>query len=102
MPQQPSIPLYTKIGGRITMIIALLLTVLIVKRCAGSIYYGAVTPQSEIEKLYNSGYRDGSGQASDIPAPSPAFDNPLLKKSYQKGFRDGWDQQHLQAPSRSQ
>jgi hypothetical protein len=93
MSENRPIPLYTKIGGRITIVLLLLLGFMLLRNCMGSVYYGTTTNQEEIQRYYDRGYMQGRRQApdeqeSDVTA---ATDNPLLRKAYRRGFRAGWD-----------
>ena len=89
------IPQYTKIGIRITAIIMAVLLFLMLKNCAYSLYYGSATSQEEINQAYDLGFQTGRSQRRTDEGKISAYDNKnmLLKKMYQKGFRDGWDQE---------
>jgi hypothetical protein len=91
MPDHGSIPLYTKIGSRITTILLLLLSFMILKNCIGSVRYGITTSQEEINRYYDQGYMHGSRQHAEGDPDDAVNDNPLLKKAYRRGFRAGWD-----------
>lgn len=91
MSDNRPIPLYTKIGGRITIILLLLLSFMLLKNCIGSIRYGTTTSQEEINQYYNKGFLDGSIQDDDEGIEEVTNENPLLKKAYRRGFRVGWD-----------
>lgn len=104
---KPEIPLYTKWGIRISVVIILLILVMVAKNCVGSIRYGLFTEQALQKQFYELGYGHGvkkaQGQGKELPAP--VTENLLLRKLYHKGFRDGWDSYQLrnkaaaQAPS---
>ena len=88
----PEIPLHTKWGFRVTVVIVLFLTVVIVKNCTESIRYGVSTEQELQQQFYDLGYLHGSQRAEGMPSTAePETDNLLLKKMYRKGYRDGWD-----------
>ena len=91
--KKPEIPLYTKWGIRISAVIILLILVMVVKNCVGSIRYGLLTEQDLQKQYYELGYGHGvekaQGQSEEM-AP-PKTENLLLRKLYNKGFRDGWD-----------
>lgn len=92
MPADNKLPLYTRIGARVTAIIILALTILIIKNCVGSIQYGISTTDNDIKYYYNLGYSAGTNQTeSQKQFTEPVINNPLLQKTYHKGFRDGWD-----------
>lgn len=101
MTEDNDIPLYTKIGARVTAVIIIILTVVILKNCVGSIIYGTNTDQKTVGHYYTLGYEDGAERARSKTnaATPPDIDNPLLKKSYQRGFRAGWDAVKLENQS---
>lgn len=86
------IPAYTRIGIKVTAVLMLVLVVMLLKNCIGSIHYGVSTDDDEIQHYYQMGYDDGFQQAQGNE-PGKVFqnDNPLLKKTYNRGFRTGWD-----------
>ena len=51
MKEKPEIPLHTKWGIRVTAVIILLITAMIIKNCMGSFRYGISTEQ-EMQKQY--------------------------------------------------
>jgi hypothetical protein len=90
--KKTKIPQHTKWGIRVTTVIILFLTVLIVKNCVGSFMYGISTEQKLQNQFYELGYSHGKQKAQGMEKqPGPETDNLLLKKLYSKGFRDGWD-----------
>jgi len=90
------IPLHTKWGIRISAIIILLIMVLVIKNCMGSIRYGISTDQEMQNQYYNLGYSHGMQRAQGHEKqPAPETDNLLLRKRYRQGFRDGWDSAQL-------
>lgn len=95
--KKPEIPLYTKWGIRISAVIILLILVLVVKNCVGSIRYGLFTEQKLQKEYYELGFGHGvkkaQGQAEELLPPET--ENLLLRKLYHKGFRDGWDSGQL-------
>lgn len=92
MGKNNQIPLYTRVGIRLTLILTIVLVLLIMKNCVGSIIHGTSTGNVEIEQSYDLGFAEGVRQAEGLPS-SKEFqrDNLLLKKMHAKGFRDGWD-----------
>lgn len=95
MKMSKEIPLYTRIGTKITTILLVLLGFMIIKNCAGSIYYGLSTDSDTQEHYYNLGRANGGREARGMKqTPAPAFDNPVLEKAYNKGFQVGWDSSH--------
>lgn len=90
--KKTDIPLYTKVGFRVTAVLMLVIAFFLIRNCSSSVYYGSVTPQSAIQEAYELGTRQGKTQASGNMPPRPyAEKNPILRKAYQKGFRAGWD-----------
>jgi hypothetical protein len=90
--EKPEIPLHTKWGIRITAIIILILTALIIKNCLGSFMYGVATEQELQKQYYELGYSQGKRKAQGLERDAePGTDNLLLRKLYHKGYRDGWD-----------
>ena len=92
MQEKPEIPRHTKWGIRITSVIILLITIMIIKNCMGSFRYGVSTEQEQQRQYYGLGYSHGRQKAQGLEvAPEPETENLLLRKLYRKGYRDGWD-----------
>ena len=90
--EKPEIPPHTKWGIRVTTVIILLISAMIIKNCVGSIMYGVSTEQEQQKQYYELGYSHGRQKAQGMERPAePATANLLLKKLYRKGYRDGWD-----------
>ena len=90
--EKPEIPPHTKWGIRVTAVIILLLTVMIIKNCVGSFMYGVSTEQELQKQYYELGYTHGMQKAKGMEKPTePETENLLLRKLYRKGYRDGWD-----------
>jgi hypothetical protein len=90
--QKPEIPPHTKWGIRISGIIILLITIMIIRNCIGSFMYGIGTDQETQKQFYDLGYSHGMQKAQGLDKqPEPETENLLLRKMYRKGFRDGWD-----------
>jgi len=90
--KKPEIPPHTKWGIRVTTVIILLISVMIIKNCMGSFIYGVSTEQDQQKQYYEIGYSHGIQKAKGNENPvEPKTDNPLLRKMYRKGYRDGWD-----------
>ena len=90
--EKPEIPLHTKWGIRVTAVIILLITAMIIKNCMGSFMYGVSTDQEQQKQYYELGYSHGVQRAQGEEQPAePGTDNLLLRKLYRKGYRDGWD-----------
>jgi hypothetical protein len=90
--EKPEIPQHTKWGIRITSVIILLLTIMIIKNCMGSFMYGVSTEQELQKQYYELGYSHGVKKTQKLEfSPAPETENLLLRKLYRKGYRDGWD-----------
>ena len=93
MKKKPEIPAHTKWGIRVTTVIIILIIIMLIKNCVGSVYYGVSTDKDLQEQYYDLGYSHGMLRAKgqeEMP-PEPEIDNLLLKKEYRKGYRNGWD-----------
>jgi hypothetical protein len=92
MEKKPEIPPHTKWGIRVTTVIIILISVMIIKNCVGSVFYGVSTEKEMQVQYYELGYSQGIQKARGLDvAPEPEIDNLLLKKNYRKGYRNGWD-----------
>jgi len=90
--KRADIPPHTKWGIRISGIILLLITIMVIKNCMGSIRYGIGTDQEIQKQFYDLGYSHGMQKAQGHEKqPAPETENLLLRKRYRQGFRDGWD-----------
>lgn len=90
--KKPEIPPHTKWGIRISAIVILLISLMIIKNCMGSFKYGTTTEQVLQKQYYDLGYSHGRQKAQGMEKQAePDTDNLLLKKLYRKGYRDGWD-----------
>ena len=92
MKKKPEIPSHTKWGIRVTTVIIILISVMIIKNCVGSVFYGVSTKKEMQVQYYKLGYSHGIQKARGLDVPlEPEIDNLLLKKNYRKGYRNGWD-----------
>ncbi len=90
--EKPEIPTHTKWGIRVSGVIILLITVMILKNCMGSFIYGVSTEEEPQKEYYELGYSHGVQKAQGLEQPpEPDTENLLLRKLYRKGYRDGWD-----------
>lgn len=90
--KKTDIPLYTKVGIRVTAVLMLLIAFFLIRNCTSSVYYGSATSPLAIREAYDLGVQQGKDQAlGNRPKHPYAEQNPILKKAYQKGFRTGWD-----------
>ena len=83
------IPLYAKVGWFVCWFLMLVLISMIFRNCMGSIKYGTTTDGSEIESYYNQGFSDAVKNGVSRTVEIDKLNNPLLKKAYVKGFREG-------------
>ena len=71
--------------------IMLILLIMVGRNFIGSIVFGTSTEKKEITSYYKAGYSDAlSGKK--IGQVDLERENPLLVKSYNKGFREGLDE----------
>ena len=85
------IPLYTKIGVRVTMILLLFLGAMLIKNCVGSFFY-ASTDEVTLDQYYQQGFQAGRKKAAEgLQEIELEFASPLHKKYFHKGYRAGWD-----------
>ena len=79
--EKPEIPTHTKWGIRVTTVIILIITVMIIKNCVGSIMYGVSTEQEQQNQYYELGYSHGMQKAQGMKkSEEPETENLLLKK----------------------
>lgn len=85
------LPLYTKVGFRITIVLLLLIGFIILRNCSGAIAHRATSQELQNE-YYALGFKVGQRQAGgEAVAVQHDLKNPLLQKVYLKGFRAGFD-----------
>ena len=88
-PQVP-VPLYAKIGWVVAWLLMVLIAAMILRNCATSLIYGSKTAQQEVDAQYQFGLKDGSsGTGPNLSGEGGS--NPVLRKAYNKGYRDGID-----------
>jgi len=85
-----SIPLYTKAGWVVAWLVMLAIAAMIMRNCAGAIFYGSKTEKEAVEYSYAQGKKAGQTGLKEMP-PDLDLDNPVLRKSYNKGYREGLD-----------
>lgn len=84
------VPLYTKIGWMVAWVVMLGLAAMILRNCATSIIYGSKTDAKTVDSYYKLGLQDGiAGQGPKLR--DEAGENPVLRKAYSKGYREGAD-----------
>ncbi len=103
MEQNKKIPLYAKIGWIVCWLTMVILTIMILKNCVGSVTYGTKSSPQDVKHYYQKGYDYGVTHSSDKTIRDvPDIENPLFKKSYIKGFRDGLDSHSAQKKTESE
>lgn len=86
------VPLYAKIGWVVAWVVMGVILIMILRNCATSIYYGIKTDKQAVESYHTSGVRDGrAGQGAKLRGEGA--ENPVLRKAYNKGYREGIDQE---------
>lgn len=85
------IPFYTKAGSVVSLILMAILITMMLRNCVNSVEYGSRTGKGAADSSYQLGIQDG---LNDHPfsLSEEAGENPVLRKSYTKGYRDGVDQ----------
>ena len=63
---------------------------MILKNCVASVKYGRQTEMTTVDSYYQVGIRDGQLD-KEFYLPDEAMKNPVLRKSYNKGYREGLD-----------
>ncbi|MBA3015186.1 MAG: hypothetical protein KKD63_14205 [Proteobacteria bacterium] len=87
---QEPIPVYTKVGWVMAWVVMFVIGAMILRNCATSVIYGRKTNQQQVETYYKLGITDGtSGQGPMLR--DEAVKNPVLRKAYSKGYREGVD-----------
>jgi hypothetical protein len=79
-----------KVWWVITWIIMIILLTMVGKNFVGSIVFGTKTEKSEIVSYHDAGFSDAQSGEKKTQAELKT-ENPLLLKSYNKGFREGLD-----------
>ncbi len=86
--RRSGIPLYARVGWVAAWGMMAIIVVMLLRNCAASVYYGTRTSGEEVKRYYELGRGDGLGGGR---ARGLDLDNPVLRKSYNKGYRDGLD-----------
>ncbi|MEN8135349.1 MAG: hypothetical protein ABFS18_07400 [Thermodesulfobacteriota bacterium] len=85
-----SIPFYTKAGGVASLILMAILITMILKNCVASVKHGRQTEMGTVDSYYQVGIRDGQ-LAKEFSLPADVMENPVLRKAYNRGYREGID-----------
>jgi len=88
--RRAAIPLYARIGWVAAWVLMAVIVSMILHNCVNSVYYGSRTSGEAVRRYYDMGRRAGEAGKEDLPA-DPGLENPVLRKSFNKGYRDGLD-----------
>lgn len=94
MEKTKEIPLYTKVGWVVAWVIMLVILAMIMRNCAWSVIYGRITDQQTVGRYHDRGLADGRA-GTPARMSEPVFENPVLRKAYNKGYREGLDEVRL-------
>lgn len=86
-----TVPFYAKAGWVAAWLLVLIFLAMISRNCVSSVIYGKNTAPLVVETYYQQGIIDGSKGGADT-MPVEAKENPVLRKAYSKGYRQGIDQ----------
>lgn len=88
------VPLYTKIGWIAAWVVMSVLILMILRNCVTSVKYGSQTEIGTVESYYQLGVKEGQ-IGKEFYLPDNVMNNPVLRKSYTKGYREGMDTRGL-------
>nr|MBF0221070.1 hypothetical protein [Desulfobulbaceae bacterium] len=88
------VPLYTKIGWIAAWVVMSVLILMILRNCMTSVKYGSQTEIGTVDSYYQLGLKEGQ-LGKDFFLPGDVMNNPVLRKSYTKGYREGMDARKL-------
>jgi len=91
MTQNEGISFQRKYGLRLLQILIILVAFFLVRNCILTL--GRDIPSGrQLKQYYELGYEAGKSTALGRgPVAEPTFSEPLLKKKYRDGYRNGWD-----------
>jgi hypothetical protein len=91
MPHSEEISVPRKHSLRLLQVLIILVAFFLVRNCIFTL--GSDIPSEVLQRQYfEMGYKAGMTKAlGSYPAAEPTFSDPLLKKKYRDGFRNGWD-----------
>ena len=87
------IPFYTKAGSVASLILMAILIAMMMRNCVSSVKYGSQTEMSVSDSYYQLGIQDGQADKT-FSLPEKVMENPVLRKSYNKGYREGIDKRN--------
>ncbi|MCK4837898.1 MAG: hypothetical protein KAS94_03795 [Desulfobulbaceae bacterium] len=82
------IPSYTKVGWVVAWIVMIVLIAMISRNCVLSVKYGRQTEMGLVNSTYQAGIADGKLD-KEFSLPADVRGNPVLRKAYTKGYREG-------------
>ena len=88
--KEKSVPFYTKVGWVAAWIVMLVIAAMILRNCATAVIYGSRTEKEAVEYYYTQGEKVGKA-GLETPTQDLDMENPVLRKAYNKGFREGLD-----------
>ena len=88
------IPFYTKAGGVVAWIFMAILITMIFKNCVTSVQYGSQTEMNTVDFYIQTGIADGQ-LGKEFFLPADVMVNPVLRKAYNRGYREGMDHRRL-------
>ena len=89
-PKKKPIPFYTKVGSVAAIILMAIILSMMLRNCAQSVKYGTQTEVSISDSYYQLGIQDGQADKG-FSLPADVMENPVLRKAYNKGYREGID-----------
>lgn len=84
------VPFYTKIGWVLAWSVMAIIGMMILRNCVASVKYGSQTEMVTVDAFYKQGLADGR-KGNEFSLPEEVKGNPVLRKSYNKGYREGLD-----------
>jgi len=91
MTQSEKISPQRKYGLRFLQVLIILVAFFLVRNCIFTLS-SDIPSEQLLNQYYEKGYEAGKIKAlGSYPVKEPSFSDPLLKKKYRDGFRNGWD-----------
>ena len=91
MSNYEEISFQRKYGLRFLQILIVLVAFFLVRNCILTLS-NDIPSEQRLNQYYELGYEAGKSTASGSHSVAePTFSDPLLKKKYRDGYRNGWD-----------
>jgi len=91
-PKEEKIPFHTRFGLRLLQMLLILCALFLIKRCVNIYHDNKLTGEQIKMEYFEKGFASGIKKAQGLPEDQePQFKNYALKKAYQDGYRQGWD-----------